>query len=337
MNDNDYAVVIGINKYPSSLLDNLEGPERDACEFKEWLLSPKGGAIPDDGNHIHLILSRDFQFDNDPFLAKPTTLEVDNAFLKIMKQVQDDWPARRLYIFLSGHGISPQSDLDEAALLMANADDLAMGHNIPGRLYAKWFRAAALFQEIVVLMDCCRDNMQHAPPHLPPWNDLVRLDARDVKYLYGFATKWSKKARERKIGHDNEVRGIFSHSLLSVLKSGRLTGSQLRDRVYNHLKQVMGENDYQEPDFDVKPEDGIILSEAAGSAKIPVVISFEAGTIGHTVTIENGDFDDCGTLEASVDPWEIPLEIGKYRIIDKINGKKDTFRVLGGDRIEFKF
>ena len=117
MNTSDYAVVVGISKY-GAIKPELEGPEKDACAFRDWLLASSGGAVPKD--NVALILSSQFQ---------PTLTRVTVAFAKLMSlTVKNAHKAprvgRRLYIYLSGHGITPRSDplvsLNHAALLMAN-------------------------------------------------------------------------------------------------------------------------------------------------------------------------------------------------------------------------
>ena len=46
MPDKDYAVVVGINKYPRhDEYDDLKGAKRDADGFLTWLTSAEGGKI----------------------------------------------------------------------------------------------------------------------------------------------------------------------------------------------------------------------------------------------------------------------------------------------------
>lgn len=336
MADNDYAVVVGINHYPNEPLADLEGPENDAEGFKKWLLSPTGGAIPDDGKHVHLILSHDFTDTGNPLSAKPTTEEVDQAFEEIIGQVSKP-PARRLYMFFAGHGIAPQMELGDAALLMANAGRGRMGHNIPGQMYAESLRAPALFQEIVLVMDCCRDNYPRARVHNPPWDMEVRMDAANVRTLLAFATKWSRKSREKPIDDPKRVEGIFSHAVLAALNSGRLTGSQFKNLVINYVKMLVQDNEYQEPVITLDPNGEIVFSEAAPPARLSVNISFTEQTLGHDVELEDGEFKNCFTHEATTDTWQIDLEPGTYRIRDRVTAVSKIFKVLGGDVIDVQF
>jgi hypothetical protein len=49
--DDDWAIVIGINQYPKVVgASPLQGAVDDARKFKQWLVRPDGGAVPE--NHI---------------------------------------------------------------------------------------------------------------------------------------------------------------------------------------------------------------------------------------------------------------------------------------------
>ncbi|MBI4333238.1 MAG: caspase family protein [Chloroflexi bacterium] len=338
MADNDYAVVVGVNRYPNEPLSDLDGPENDALEFKDYLTSPAGGAVPD--QNIRLILSRNFPSPGSGLSARPMTAEVDSAFEDIIVGLPSQAGARRLYIFLAGHGIAARDDgpgLEEAALLMANAGYQRMGHHVPGRKYANWFRAAALFQEVVLLMDCCRDDYPRASVRRTPWDNIVRQDAVEVHWVYGFATKWSRKARERALGGQGQVKGVFSHAVLTVLKSGRMTGCQLRDCVYNYLPRLLQESEYQEPEFDVDPAHDLVFSEAAPPARLPVRVSFSSPMIGRQVELLDFSFNR-QVFPATGQPLELTLELGKYRLRDVAQPTRyQDFHVLGGGTIDVEF
>lgn len=336
MANNDYAVVVGINHYPNPPLADLRGPENDALAFRDWLVSPMGGAVPDDNDHIHLILSHNFPGETSPLQAKPTTEEVDRAFEEIIENLRDNRPGRRLYMFFAGHGISPQTALDDAALLMANAGEYRMGHNIPGKAYVDWFRGAALFREIVLFMDCCRDNWPQARLHHPPWDVDQQVSAADVRTFSGLATKWNRVSREKEVENRGEVRGLFSYAVLTVLRSGRLNGAQLKNCVINYLKLLVPAGQSQEAAVYLDPIDDINFSEAAPPARLHVTITFRLQMHGNQVELLDGQLNSCGVREASAEPWELDLELGHYLIQDQVTHDRKTFPVLGGPvNVEF--
>src|SRR5215475_5387322 len=148
MANDDFAVVVGISRYP--FISDLKGPENDARNFHDWLLAPQGGGVPK--QNAKLILSSDFSPTEIPEDAEPTTERIDRTFGQLVRRGMNNngCVGRRLYIYLAGHGFAP--NVDEAALLMANAGLGFYGNHIPGRSYANWFLVAAYFTEVVLFM-----------------------------------------------------------------------------------------------------------------------------------------------------------------------------------------
>lgn len=223
----DFAIIVGITRYPN--FSPLEAPEHDAKAFYEWVHSPDGGDVPRD--NITLICSSGYPND-----AEPTETQVDTAFRKLFALAQENGgvTGRRLYIFLAGHGFA--QDLAEASLLMANADKHSYLH-IPGRAYAEFFRAAAFFQELVLFSDCCRNHAPRAPSKSPPFEREFNARAKDVNYLYAYATQWSSPALEGL--SSGFVQGIFTRALLDGLRNaqvpdGNVTSGSLTDFLHNH-------------------------------------------------------------------------------------------------------
>lgn len=156
MAQNDYAVVVGINTYPS--LGNLQGPAHDGRDFYEWLYAADGGNVPD--ANITTIISPDYP--NVPAVeqVQPRIKDVEDAFERIALQLrQSGQQAGRLYLYLAGHGFS--KEVDEAALLMAHAvKGVTTNLHIAGRAYANRFSKSSWFREVVLLMDCCREDFK---------------------------------------------------------------------------------------------------------------------------------------------------------------------------------
>src|SRR5437899_6923731 len=122
-------------------------------------------------------------------------VDIDDALDKVIAlgDAQAGQAGRRLYAFMAGHGISPR--LEYTALLAANASQRRPGEHIVGQLYGNWFRVAPHFPEVVVIMDCCRDDRPDVVPRDPPW---PRRDHQPAAaHFYAFATQWSAAARER--------------------------------------------------------------------------------------------------------------------------------------------
>ena len=98
MADN-YAIVVGLNHYPGIV--PLKGPENDAKWFHGWLLS--NSLVKDE--HAKLILSSDFEANDETSEARPDPAVVDRAFERLLRiGIKKEKVGKRLYLFFSGHG-----------------------------------------------------------------------------------------------------------------------------------------------------------------------------------------------------------------------------------------
>lgn len=368
--EKDYAIIVGLQNYPG--LDDpangqppLSGAENDAKDFKEWVASKDGGDVPEE--NISIILSSQYPSVFPSILkAKPAELEVAEAFEKLReisgKNIQNgDGPrvGRRLYIFMSGHGITPTNfgtvNEREAALLMANVDlsnISAPRYHIPGAYAATWFCKNECFDEVFLFMDCCRDV-----EIVPSINIFFpsKGTSDTAKWFYAFATRWSRRAREKPMKDEQgnvKVSGIFTKTLLLGLngaaaerhpddpEKGIITGASLRSYLYQNMKtfidpQFRDEPRVQEPDVDYAPkgQEGrdIIIKEVA-LKKFPVVIEVPAGASGE-ITVMDDKLDPVHQVPVDTIPTELPINLprGKYVAVVNINNstKRNKFDVTG--------
>lgn len=298
----DWAIVVGINDYPE--LGSLNGPENDARDFHQWVLT--GGEVP--AARARLICSSDFKppaFESY-IDAKPTMEAISKEFQRLDLEAQKSENAqlgrtvgRRLYLYFSGHGFGP--DLEDAALLMANATRVATGFHIPGRPWANWFLRAGYFQEVVLLMDCCRENYPRSPLNVPAFISLTAPDVDRSKRFYGFSAKWGKLSRERTI--DGKVHGVFTAALLAALSGGAatptgdITAFSLGSFLFNSMRKFLDPADLanediaQEPDLDYDPNTGASFVIARVPPKtFPVTIRVSPPNVGQSLRVFDGKF-----------------------------------------------
>jgi Caspase domain len=312
----DRAIVVGINRYPA--LGDLSGPENDARAFAEWLERPTGGNVPH--RNICRILSSDFPVQDDALHAQPTAEALKLAIdeLHELGHSNGGHAGRRLYLFLAGHGFAP--DLEDAALLMANAAEGRTGHHIPGRPYANWFRRAAFFDEVVLFMDCCRENYPRCP--LQACHLQTVKGRQPARYYYGFAADFSNVARERP-DRDGVVRGIFTTALLAGLgedppegdlagwRLEDVTGSMLEDFVLNYLPELCKGQEFQDPQFSFKRKDDIVLTRRYRPVfRIRICIAPE--DLGREVQMFDGSFHPLPPIRSG-GVWEWELGPGLYK------------------------
>lgn len=318
--DTDHAIVVGINHYPA--YDPLEGPERDARDFVSWLVAPDGGGVPRE--NIALILSSDT---DPPALsasdAQPTTEKIHHAIDAMLDSARGQYPiGRRLYLYLAGHGVTPQdgsmSDIRDAALLMANAA-LGRVHALPGRRYADIFARAALFEEVVLFMDCCREVIDKAPSYQPPYTP---EDApTPSRYCYAFATQWQRLAWEGPWGPDGVTRGLFSSVLLDGLRGNaaadQLTGLIDSRTLAAYVRQTLPLRDplasAQQPEFLYTETPAITFGPSKVGRGLIQLVSQTTDLQG--VQLYTGSFDKVEPDRHGPPLWEWRVNVGLYKLV----------------------
>jgi hypothetical protein len=200
----DFAIVIGISRY--AYLRCLQGPVKDAEDFKEWLI--KAAEVKD--SHIKSILSDDPPNPGD----RPIHAEIDRAFLEVFQEARQ-CQARRLYVYFAGHGCS--AEVDHVALLMASATLDTLNDGLNAVSYHEGLARRALFPEQVFFYDCCRNYERRAHGRIPIWTyDDPAPGAENVTQLILYASGFTQYAYERAI-HYSERRGLFTKALLEGL------------------------------------------------------------------------------------------------------------------------
>lgn len=313
---NDYALVVGIDKYPSAAsLKELSGAASDAQDFTNWLIAKAG--VPE--TQIKKMVSDDNG-------TMPRLLDIVAEVEKIynLSPNSEEPIGRRLYIFLAGHGVGP--DLDEAGLLAADTSNVTK--YFPGRLYANLFRGRALFEQVVLCMDCCRDEDADLPDPYFPFNRKKTGGklVNNVKQCYVFATGYARKSRERDFG-DGRVRGVFTHVLLAGLEQGaidgdgRLTGASLKRYLQREIPKLRGSDSDQDPDLR-GIDDDFVFAQGFPPRRVAVTVHVSDPT--KELVVLHGK----GLQPVDVAPVEIDAT---HRRVDVPAGKLYLFRLLNAD------
>jgi hypothetical protein len=226
--EEDYALIIGIDHYkPDGGLRMLNGPIRDAQKFKQWILDPAGGNLPEK-NVVDLFST------SDPL--KPNTVEIDDkledVFEKALKSAKK--AGRRLYFYFAGHGMAEEANKVNVALCMANWSKKRGGAAVSVSNHEQVFNDTGVFEEIVYIADCCRVREWRSvptPSSITPDNFPGKFP-RKVSWFKGFAAQYGDQAFE--VTNDaNEVEGIFTEVLINGLsgaaanKEGIIDGDSL--------------------------------------------------------------------------------------------------------------
>jgi hypothetical protein len=304
MND-DYAIVIGIDNYPS--LPRLTSTRNDIALFTEWLKkpAPAGGGITDPAR-IKIITKPESQ-PSDPFDAEPVQKQVDKA-LRDFGVMNGHLIGRRLYFYFSGHGIGVE--FNDVAMLMANASENLLNSNIGLNSYLSMFHRKVLFEEIVFFVDCCRDRTPrtfkgNSPVFVLP-DDVPAPQIEDFVFLA--STHGNKSFAIPK------TQGFMTQALLeglngkAVNQKGAVTSSTLADYIPKRVAELAQDNNVeQKPKVERPPSRDIVFCRFE---RTKVQIIADPGMTGDLI-LRDGKFNEIGRHPAqtavAATPWEVLL------------------------------
>lgn len=261
-NPNDYAIVVGITHYPGLMGEDrkprsLEGPVNDANAIRAWLVDPDGGGL--DPAKVHILCSP-AAAPASAAEATPNRADLDNAFKWIVKETAINTP-RRLYVYMSGHGFSP--DFNQACLLTANFEPEWL-ENIHTTEWVNSLIKCKRFQEYVLWLDCCMVSM----PIVPGSVSMPRCPAQGEvpPQMLAFATQSGLKACEFKIPADNDrVHGAFTWALVQGLRTlGRVDAETLKAHILNDMKNYFPAEYQDVPDYAANPRVDVLPQTPSG-------------------------------------------------------------------------
>lgn len=344
LNDEDYAVVVGIDGY--SQLRPLQAAREDADDFMNWLISPEGGGIPNTPDHIQIIKSPD-ALPDDPFFASPIKRDIDKA-LRDFGVRGEDRIGRRLYFYFAGHGFG--AEFDDVGMLMADAA-LNNLENVGLRPYRKLFFDRGPFDQVVFILDCCRDNNKKRKTGEPE-----QLDPKDpppkVTDFVVLAAAYGERAFEKDDDGTGERRGVLTKALLEALRGkypeaidnqNRVTTATLSQFVSSRMKQLTTDEKLrQDPQFLSVPSPEIVFC-TIDPALIPsraMRVIAPNGLKGELI-LHDGDDKEVKRIAADLatndQPWEftLPLRNSNFVVvhtesdaellINPTRGKKDPY------------
>jgi uncharacterized caspase-like protein len=347
LNPNHFAVCVGIDHYPA--FRPLKGAVNDAVDFSEWLLNE--GGLPID--QVETIL-----LDPDADLAKlllpeakPSRTQVfhrladfQNRFKLRLDQDPYAWDTSRLYIYMSGHGLS--SDIQDAALLLANSSPDMLGENISCARLISYFGNAQYFKEVVVFADCCRERADDFEvgniPLTPKKNKFGRMS-----HLLGFAAGFGELAFEESPtpqdnGNPDETRGFFTQALIECLRAGSadpndpdgVDSLDLARRVPQRVAELTKSR--PKPQIpSIIPDGGmpIKFSRSPDQGALSKVVIELAGPALHTLVVVDAKAEEVGRIPIGNQVLQLDLPRQQYRVRPEDGNIQEGgyFEVKGGD------
>jgi Caspase domain len=247
----DQAIVLGIDHYLPDI-PKLQGAINDCHLFTRWLVDPNGGGL-DPANII-------FYSSIDPTDQVPRLDQIQNLLIDALtKRVTTGRSVgRRLYLFMSGHGVSVPEHPDDCALVAGNGHPLYLRALI-GAETAATVRRAGLFDEVMLVMDCCREVSGRVFAELGlPKNDDPTLGKKP--FFHVLAASWGATAAERLLPDPLDPKlpasrhGVLTHALLVALRTagddhGDVTAASLKPAIRRGVRELLGAADPRLPDI----------------------------------------------------------------------------------------
>ena len=324
-NPDHYAIVIGIDKY--SQLRVLRGSGKDAMQFAIWLKADDGGGVPEE--NISVITSPP-NFPDNPFEARPVAYQIDDALTRL-GLTKPGRIGSRLYFYFAGHGFGPT--LDDVGMLMANAAQERLGYNIGLRPFRIFLRQSEAFDEIVFILDCCRDpvtSVDTSKPGITAGFKGTGVKVRDVVML---AAEYGEKAFQKVDGDTGEPRGVLTKALLEGLKKpegadglGRYTAASVFSYVASRVPFITQDPKLKQvPKVDPSPEPEIVFSTIPESQleRVNVEISVDPKYIGTLILKDNTNKEIVRQPAAGLtkaNPWKIVLLRNRWYSLAHFDG-----------------
>lgn len=214
MADGDKAIVIGIGRYPTFGADgrtpnDLDGAVPDAVDMADWLVTHAKATVTlvtSKGGHGEAWTTAEL---------RPTETDVKRSFRPYLES-GGARVARRLYVYMAGHGFAPEPR--SRCLILADALGTTDVPNFEAPAWIDWFAQQYHFDELVLWMDCCAIQTYEYAPGRPM---MVRQAARagaPAKVVMAFGSGAGRAAYEGPVGPNGEIRGLFTEKLLRGLK-----------------------------------------------------------------------------------------------------------------------
>jgi hypothetical protein len=224
----DWALVVGIADYPSygarvNMAHNLKGPVNDAEAIYEFLKDAYNI------KQITRLTSKNRDSLNWSDSPRPIRSDIEQWFKNLRFKSEQNLQnghgpqvGRRVYIYLSGHGIAPRKH--DRALVTADAFSTGFVDHMLATSWQEALSNSGYFTEYVLWMDCCTQSRASLIPSQPPLDIKNPLKPQPPLVLM-CAAKYPMQAAELPIGEGMKYHGVFTFELLKGLKGAAVNNS----------------------------------------------------------------------------------------------------------------
>jgi Caspase domain len=325
--EDDYAVVVGINKYPEDPMGPtpLGAAVLDAEKVLKWL--QEEAKVP--SANCRWVKNN---IETEPI--EPVKGAIDFAFSKIIRFILEkkNCKARRFYFYFAGHGMGLYRKKTDIALCLANWNQINIHDALSLESYLEMITSCGFFSEAIFLADCCRNigvNIKPESPvmELPSTGPYVKTS----KYLIGYACQYTDQSFEDFLGSTEssmEKRGIFTEVLLEAFngaaadETGSVSVESLRTFVEKEVPIRANERGFkQESEVLGSFADSYKLFEKKidGIGQIQCNILFAPGQTG-VFKLINGKGDVVTTIDAELTPT-FTINLPRTQLLYLITGE----------------
>lgn len=318
----NYAIVIGINHYQKR---PLKGAVNDAKDFAKWLEESKQVK----SEQLKLLVS-------DEQNEVASFHHVDLAFVEILNDANKHVEEKnRLYFYFSGHGVGVS--YSNTGLCLRWWQNALPSYNISTSAYQDYLINKAVFDEIIVFLDCCRDYDFLIEPR-PPTMDVTFVGSRMTGMLICYSTVYGKVSHEiqKEIEEDpDNKRGAFTSFLLEALRGdadndgdGFISADDLLTHIERNFKSyALRYNKIQDADGIVNPRGkGIRICEVSNNTlSYNYIITFKRKTNISLFDGANNPIAAANAIDVDLEQQlKIQLPKGLVKIVDN-NTKEEKY------------
>ena len=336
-NLNDYALVIGINDYPS--FRGLQGALEDARSFAAWLAdTATGGGVP---------AAQSRTVYSSPTPTRPIQDDIDDELETLLKLAKTAGGGRRCYLYFSGHGLSQNKFSTD--LCLARWSESRRNLALDSQDYLKVILDSGRFTEVVFLMDCCRVRKVNARglpctvgfPKPADGAGKARTFIANASEVFNPAFE---AAVEAATGSPPVVRGHFTQALLEALRGGAaapgggVSASGLKAYLERETPRIARDHDHEQHS---EVDNGLLAAPEPifGSAPPPdpgrlaaVTIRFRPDRTAEVV-LEGPDLAEIRRGPAGSGPWTLQLGPGQHVLTDQATGEERSVKVRPGTEV----
>jgi hypothetical protein len=291
----DFGLVVGVDHYPH--FRPLQGAVADAKNFHAWMCDGDGGAV--EPPHGRLIVST-------PEPPTPIHSQIDAAFGELIAAADILGGGRRLYFYFSGHGATcVGGPTDDVALLLATWSRSFARLALSSRAYKGELATLGLFEEVVILLDCCRGTAERVvglPPTMTPSLASTPFPTRE---FVAYATEAGRSAFE--VPNGQLWQGVFTRHLMSILRRSAhgIEACELKDTLEREIAAA-GQHAHVVNELREGSTFGL------RGALPQLEISFAQAT--GWVLLLDGELDVIAEHEVGSGPWQLSLPAGLYKL-----------------------